>query len=360
MGDRVSFFVIAGATTDEIYAGYKLLTGPTHMLPKAAYGYIQCKQRYASQAELMAVAKGYRERHLPADILVVDWFYYTKMGQMDFDRRFWPDPADMNKQLHDMGFETMISVWPRFVRDDRFYAELLKKGWFIHLAEGTPIDGLPYDRAGSDIDTTNPAAAAWYWKVIRDNILSKGFDSLWADETEPDLPPDGSYFHIGPGTEFFNVYPLFHTAALYNGFRKDEPDRRALILSRDAYTGHSAMGPSSGPPTSIPPGIRSSVRSPPGWTLRPRASRTGPTTPAAGSIFLRCTIRPTRRCSTRRTLAPMWADTTITRSSTRAGSSTPRSCLSSALTAAGWRTRCGRMANRPSRFWKSTCACATS
>ncbi len=47
--------------------------------------------------------------------MVVDWFYYTKMGQMDFDPKFWPDPAAMNQQLHEMGFETMISVWPRFV-----------------------------------------------------------------------------------------------------------------------------------------------------------------------------------------------------------------------------------------------------
>jgi alpha-D-xyloside xylohydrolase len=242
VGNRVSFFVIAGATADEIYAGYRLLTGPTHMLPKAAFGYIQCKQRYASQQELLSVAKGYRDRHLPADVLVVDWFYYTKMGQMDFDPLFWPDPSAMNKQLHDMGFETMISVWPRFVPGDRFYAELRKNGWFIHLADGTPIDGLPYDRAGSDIDTTNPEAAAWYWNTIRDNIVSKGFDSLWADETEPDLPPNGAYLHIGPGTEFFNVYPLFHTAALYDGFRKDEPGRRALILSRDAYTGAQRNG----------------------------------------------------------------------------------------------------------------------
>ena len=60
VGDRVSFFVIAGATADEIYQGYRLLTGPTPMLPKAAYGYIQCKQRYASQDEVLAVAKGYR------------------------------------------------------------------------------------------------------------------------------------------------------------------------------------------------------------------------------------------------------------------------------------------------------------
>jgi alpha-D-xyloside xylohydrolase len=242
VGDRVSFFVVAGDSTDEIYGGYKLLTGPTHMLPKAAYGYIQCKQRYASQQELMSVANGYRDRHLPADILVVDWFYYTKMGQMDFDPKYWPDPSAMNKHLHRMGFTTMISVWPRFAPGDRYYDMLKKNGWFIHLADGTPINGLPYDRAGSDIDTTNPAVAAWYWKTIRDNIVSKGFDSLWADETEPDLPPNGAYYHIGPGTEYFNVYPLFHTAALYNGFRKDEPGRRALILSRDAFTGVQRNG----------------------------------------------------------------------------------------------------------------------
>lgn len=242
VGERVSYFVIVGDSADEIYEGYRLLTGPTPMLPKAAYGYIQCKQRYSSQQELMSVAEGYRDRHLPADVLVVDWFYYTKMGQMDMDPKYWPDPSAMNKKLHDMGFETMISVWPRFVPDDRYYAEILKNGWFIHTADGKPTNGLPYDRAGSDIDTTNPAAASWYWKVIRDNIISKGFDSLWADETEPDLPPNGAYLHVGPGTEFFNVYPLFHTAALYDGFRKDEPGRRGLILSRDAYLGIQRNG----------------------------------------------------------------------------------------------------------------------
>ncbi|MGZ4814127.1 MAG: glycoside hydrolase family 31 protein [Terriglobales bacterium] len=241
VGNRVSFFVIAGSTFDEIYSGYRLLTGATPMLPKAAYGHIQCKQRYTSQDELLSVAKGYRDRHLPADILVVDWFYFSKMGQMDFVPDKWPDPAAMNKQLHDMGFQTMISIWPRFEKGTRYYDFLLKKGWFEHLADGTPTDGLPYDRAGSDIDTTNPEAARWYWEAVRDNILSKGFDSLWADETEPDLPPNGSYFSVGPGTRYFNIYPLVHTAALYDGFRRDVP-HRALILSRDAYLGAQRNG----------------------------------------------------------------------------------------------------------------------
>jgi alpha-D-xyloside xylohydrolase len=241
VGNRVSFFVIAGKTTDEIYAGYRQLTGPTPMLPKAAYGYIQCKQRYRTQDEVLTVARGYRDRHLPADILVVDWFYYTRMGQLDFDPVAWPDPAAMNRQLHAMGFQTMISVWPRFTPGTRYYDLLLRNGWFERLADGTPTNGLPYDRAGSDIDTTNPDAARWYWEAIRDNIISKGFDSIWADETEPDLPPNGSYFNVGPGTRYFNIYPLFHTAAIYDGFRRDL-DRRALILSRDAYLGAQRNG----------------------------------------------------------------------------------------------------------------------
>ena len=241
VGNRVSFFVIAGRTTDEIYEGYRKLTGATPMLPKAAYGFIQCKQRYMTQDELLAVAKGYRERHLPLDVLVVDWFYYTKMGQFDMDPVKWPDPTAMNKQLHAENIQTMISVWPRFTEGSRYYDFVLKNGWFEHLADGTPTNGLPYDKAGSDIDTTNPDAAKWYWGIIRDNLVSKGFDAFWADETEPDLPPNGSYFSIGPGTRYFNVYPLFHTASIYDGFRRDLKTR-ALVLSRDAYPGAQRNG----------------------------------------------------------------------------------------------------------------------
>lgn len=110
VGDRISFFVIAGDNTDEIYEGYRQLTGIAHMLPKAAYGYIQSKAIYPTQDQLMAVAKGYRERNLPLDILVVDFLNMTKQGNLDLDPARWPDPAAMNKQLHAMGITTLFSV----------------------------------------------------------------------------------------------------------------------------------------------------------------------------------------------------------------------------------------------------------
>jgi alpha-D-xyloside xylohydrolase len=240
VGQRVSFFVIAG-DYDAIYRGYRLLTGDVPMLPKSAYGYIQCKQRYSSEADLMEAAKGYRDRKLPIDDLVIDWFTYTKMGQMDMDPKAWPDPVGMLKQLHAMNYHVMISVWPRFTEGSRYYDLIKQHNWFEHLADGTPTNGLPYDKAGSDIDTTNPEAAKWYWSIIKENYVDKGFDAFWADETEPDLPPNGSYFRVGPGTQFFNVYPLFHTAAFYNGMRADMHER-ALILARDSYLGAQHNG----------------------------------------------------------------------------------------------------------------------
>ncbi len=244
VGNRVSFFLIAGPDADAIYAGYRRLTGATPLLPKGAYGFIQCKNRYRTQKEMTAVARGYRRRNLPADYIVLDWFYWTKMGQLDFDPKHWPDPEAMNRELHAMGFQSMISVWPRFAPGSRFYEMLRRRNWFEHLADGTPTDGLPYDRAGSDIDSTNPKAAEWYWRAIRDNILSRAFDALWLDETEPDLPPNHSYFSLGPGSRFYNIYPFFHTGAVYHGHRRDVADRRVLILARAAWLGaqrHGAM-----------------------------------------------------------------------------------------------------------------------
>jgi hypothetical protein len=75
------------------------------------------------------------------------------------------------------------------------------------------------------------------------------------------------YFHIGPGTQFFNVYPLFHTGGALRRLPQGRArSRRALILSRDATWARSATAPSSGRRTSIPPGTRSSGRFPPAST----------------------------------------------------------------------------------------------
>ena len=244
VGERVSFFVIAGATTDEIYAGYRRLTGETPLPPKAAFGLIQSKARYESRQELMDIAEGYRSRNYPLDVMVLDWFYWTRMGQLDIDRNAFPDPAGMNARLHQMGLHSMVSVWPRFERESRYRDMLEAKGWLLRDKNGATVDGLAVrsDRAGALLDSTNPEARAWFWGKIRDNIASNGFDWFWLDETEPDLVPDGSFYSIGSGDRFHNLFPLVHTQSVAEGSAKDRPDFRNLILARAAYLGAQRNG----------------------------------------------------------------------------------------------------------------------
>ena len=244
IGDRVSFFVIVGDKTDEIYQGYRQLTGITHMLPRATYGYIQSKAIYPTQEQLLEIAKGYRDRNLPLDVLVVDFLNMTKQGELDLDTARWPDAAAMNRQLHSMGITTLLSVWPHFSAGTQFYDMLRQKGWLIHTANGTPDLGWATKEIGPNIDTTNPDAAKWWWESIRDRYVKPyAFDYIWLDETEPDVDPAKDFFSIGSGSRYYNIYPLFHTASVYEGFRRDFGDsRRVMILARAAYLGAQRNG----------------------------------------------------------------------------------------------------------------------
>jgi len=244
VGERVSFFVILGEDADALYAGYAKLTGRTPIPPKAAFGLIQSKARYASQHEVLDVAHTYRRKGYPLDIMVIDWFYWTRMGQLDIDPAQFPDPDAMNRDLHALGMRSLISVWPRFERDSRYFNELDAKGYFLKDKDGRTQDGLPFrsDRAGALIDATNPLALDWFFSHVRDNILSHGFDYLWLDETEPDLVPDGFFFKIGSGDRYYNVFPLLYVAGMSQRLRGYRPRSRVLILARAAYLGSQRTG----------------------------------------------------------------------------------------------------------------------
>jgi len=244
VGERVSFFVITGNSSDELYSGYARLTGKTPIPPKSTFGLIQSKARYSSQQEVLNVANTYRQKKYPLDIMVVDWFYWTRMGQMDINPAEFPDPDGMNKQLHAMGMESIISIWPRYETSGRYFNELDTKGYLLKDKDGKSVDGLPFrsDRTGGLIDATNPKARQWFFEKSRDNILSHGFDYPWLDETEPDLVPDGFMYSIGSGDRYHNLFPLLHVEGFADNMRAWKPNKRVMILSRAAYLGSQRTG----------------------------------------------------------------------------------------------------------------------
>lgn len=241
VGESVSFFFIAGRQTDDLYRAYRRLSGATPLPPRRGLGFIQCKQRYTSQDELMEVAKTYYKKKYPCDIYVVDWFHWKVLGDMSVDPAFWPDSAQMNRELEEMGYETMISCWPRFMKESQYYDHLEKNGWFMKNAEGETVYGTPEDQRGALIDTTNPECGTWYFETVKQNYADLGYKYWWTDEDEPDISPHESFLHAGTGARVHNIYPLTHTKCIYEGHRRHLP-HRCLTLSRAAWTGAQKYG----------------------------------------------------------------------------------------------------------------------
>ena len=103
------YYLVTGADMDGVIAGYRQLTGPAPMFPKAAFGLFMSKERYHTQQQLLDVVRRFRAERFPLDYIVQDWQYWggEKNGAWDgqwsgmvWDAERFPDPAGMTRELH--------------------------------------------------------------------------------------------------------------------------------------------------------------------------------------------------------------------------------------------------------------------
>jgi alpha-D-xyloside xylohydrolase len=89
----LDYWVVAGDLPSEIVHAYASVTGTVPMMPEYGLGFWQCKLRYQTQEELLTVAREYKSRKLPIDLIVIDFFHWPMQGEWKFDAKFWPDPG---------------------------------------------------------------------------------------------------------------------------------------------------------------------------------------------------------------------------------------------------------------------------
>ena len=112
--DELDFYFLYGPEFDQIVHEIRTLTGRSPMLPKWAFGYIQSKERYVTQDELLSVVREYRRRELPLDCIVLDWKSWVGdlWGQKTLDPDRFPNPDQMTAGLRALNARLMISIWP--------------------------------------------------------------------------------------------------------------------------------------------------------------------------------------------------------------------------------------------------------
>lgn len=61
----------------DILSNYVDAVGHASRMPFYSTGFIQCKDRYRNQSQLLDVARGYVERQLPISVIVIDWMHWV-------------------------------------------------------------------------------------------------------------------------------------------------------------------------------------------------------------------------------------------------------------------------------------------
>lgn len=237
--------VIAGTTPAAILADYTTLTGRPPELPDWALGFWQCKLRYKTQEEVLAVAREHKRRGLPLDCLVIDFFHWTKMGEWRFNSHEFPDPSAMVAELREMGVTPMVSVWPSVNANAETWDTFQKNGWLVQSKRGA-LDGMIfYDRepdamnALAYYDATNPEARAFHWSRVKKGYADHGIHAFWLDANEPEMYPmhrDNLRFWAGDGPAVANAYPVEHQKGYAKAF-EEEQITDGLMLSRSAWLG---------------------------------------------------------------------------------------------------------------------------
>ena len=240
---QLDYWVTAGDTPSEISRNYARATGFVPMMPEYGLGFWQCKLRYWNQEQLLDVAREYKRRNLPIDVIVCDFFHWPRMGDYRFDPEFFPDPAAMVKELKEMGIELMVSVWPQISLNSENYAEMEQQGLLVRAEYGEQV-GMRFVEDSMFYDATNPRAREYVWQKCKQNYYDYGIRIFWLDEAEPEY---GTYdfkayrYAAGPNVEIGNIYPQCYARGFYEGMKAAGQENPVNLL-RCAWAGSQRYG----------------------------------------------------------------------------------------------------------------------
>lgn len=239
----LDYWFTCGDTPAEIEEQYAAVTGTVPMMPEYGLGFWQCKLRYQTQEELLSVAREYKRRGLPLDLIVIDFFHWPKQGEWKFDPVYWPAPDNMVRELKEMGVELMVSIWPTVDKESENFGEMLEKGYLIRTERGVRV-GLDFEGATIHCDVTNPEARKFLWNRVKKNYYDKGIRVFWLDEAEPEYTAydyDNYRYYAGTDLEIGNIYPVDYARTFYAGMEAAGQGNIVNLL-RCAWAGSQRYG----------------------------------------------------------------------------------------------------------------------
>ena len=243
-GEMIYYFIF-GKDYKEIMTQYIGLTGKPIMPPRWALGFAQCRGLLTREDLTYEIARGYRERGIPCDIIYQDIGWTQHLQDFNWRKGNYKNPRKMLADLDSMGFKVILSQDPVISQGNKVqWAEADSLGYFVKdVTTGKSYD-MPWPWGGNCgvVDFTIPEVADW-WGAYQQKPLDDGAAGFWTDMGEPAWSNEESperlvmKHHLGMHDEIHNVYGLTWDKVVKEQFEKRNPDKRVFQMTRAAYAG---------------------------------------------------------------------------------------------------------------------------
>ena len=247
--------------------GLAEITGTMPMPPKWAIGYHQSRYSYYPEARVREIAKEFRERKIPSDVI---WF---DIDYMDHFRTFFHSsttitsrtPRSSTRTCWTQGFHNVWMIDPGVKVEEKPGVTAIfdtgnQRDMWVNRASGEVYKGEVWPGACVIPDITSPQVRQWWGGFYKD-FMGQGITGVWNDMNEPaifktdskTMPEDnmhrGDPAMVRPNGKaqgaaaadkherYHNVYGMLMVMGTREGIAAANPDKRPFVLSRDNFIG---------------------------------------------------------------------------------------------------------------------------
>lgn len=286
---NLCLYVLEGKTPYEIVKQFRRIIGRSYIPPKFAFGFGQSRWGYKSKEELREVAEGYRQNHIPMDMIYMDIDYMQDYKDFTLHEERFCDFPEFVKEMKEQNIRLIpiIDAGVKVEKGYPVYEEGVKNRYFCQREDGSDFVAAVWPGDTHFPDVLNPEARRWFGDHYR-SLTEQGIEGFWNDMNEPaifysaegmeafreqmrefleDENSDLSIFDIrdavnqlsnapkdykafyhqvnGQRIRHDKVHNLFGynmTRAAGEAFERIDPEKRFLMFSRSSYIGMHRYG----------------------------------------------------------------------------------------------------------------------
>ncbi|CAI9771641.1 unnamed protein product [Fraxinus pennsylvanica] len=236
----------------DVLMSFSRAIGTAFMPPKWSLGYQQSRWSYDSDARVREIARTFREKKIPCDVIWMDIDYMDGFRCFTFDKDRFSDPKSLVDYLHQNGFKANWMLDPGIKHEEGYfvYDSGSKRDIWVQTASQKPFVGKVWPGPCVFPDFTKSEARSWWASLVKD-FVTNGVDGLWNDMNEPAVMetqtktmPESNIHRGDPEyggkqnhSHYHNVYGMLMARSTYEGVKLSNEQKRPFVLTRAGYVG---------------------------------------------------------------------------------------------------------------------------